>query len=124
VYLRGNETVTFYGNLNGYFRGDSLIKITNWDAHVSVWQHDYYFQNGNLIFVSITKREPIYDSTNQNEMEVVFQDKYFIDNRKIIKKEFIGRRSKRDRKHDAKHIYENALEFKKQLLIARTKNDS
>lgn len=125
VLLGQEELGNWGGHLEGRLYDDSsFTRITWWNAHVSIWQNDFYFKNGFLIMARFSKRQTDYDGVVMNNMKYAYEDKYYFDKGKIIKKEFFGKRSKRERKEAEKNIVTQTLEYKKLLLAGEKKNVS
>jgi hypothetical protein len=77
------------GELKGYFKNDSIQKITEWvGLSFGTIQNDYYFRNNQLIFVyEIEKHFAINDKTqeiNYEKLELAFEARYYFSNQKLI----------------------------------------
>lgn len=102
VTLQGDkflgESVDGGGELVGYFKGDSIVKITE-DVGLSfgVMKIEYYFKGGYLIFVYEKEKDFPYDdstaSFDYTRLSLVFEGKYYFHNDSLIKKIVKGKRS-------------------------------
>ncbi len=106
--------------LHGYFIADSLIHIHWFNAHTSLWQNDFYYKDGYIVLARYRKRRPMLEG---QEMEVLFDDTYYFDQKKVIKKEFIGSRSKKVRKEIQNDILKEALQYRDMLLSEKMKKE-
>jgi hypothetical protein len=77
------------GELKGYFKNDSIQKITEWiGLSFGTIQIDYYFKNNQLIFVyEIEKHFAINDKTQEidyKNLDFAFEGRYYFSNQKLI----------------------------------------
>jgi hypothetical protein len=76
-------------SLTGYFKSDSLEKITEWiGLSTEVIQNEYYFDKSLLVFVYSTKSSYRYDdssgSFDYSKLDNIFKGRYYYDNGKLI----------------------------------------
>lgn len=77
------------GELKGYFKNDSIQKITEWvGLSFGTIQIEYYFKDDQLIFVyEIEKHFGFNDKTQEtdyNKLELAFEARYYFSNEKLI----------------------------------------
>lgn len=79
------------GELTGYYKNNTLLKITDWVGISSgIIKDEYYFDNNKLIFVYETQqRFGFNDSLQTNDyskLKTVFEGRYYIYNDSLIQK--------------------------------------
>jgi hypothetical protein len=103
--------------LTGYFDGDSIRKIYSWiGLSYGVKQYEYYFSNGQLIFVYETEKgfhvNDSLGSMDQTRLDLLFEGRYYLDKGKMIDRKTKGQK---------RFGEENSASFV-QDMIARSKS--
>lgn len=97
--LEGEEFLEYAtdrgGSLIGYFKGDTVVKITEWiGLSSSNKQFEYYFNKGSLVFVNAEEQHfKFNDSTQEldySKPEKVHEGRFYFNNNKIISSETKG----------------------------------
>jgi hypothetical protein len=110
------------GELTGYFKDGQLVKIVEWvglSSCISIYE--YYFHNNSLIFVYGEEKDFKYnDSTatfDANKQTVAMECRYYFDNDKLIRAQFIGspRCGTQPTEADAPHLIAESKQFAAQL---------
>ena len=91
------ETTDGGEQLTGFFNGDSICKINDWiGLSFGVKQYEYYFSNGQLIFVyEIEKGFHVNDSLgsmDQTKLDLLFEGRYYLDKGKMIDQKTKGQK--------------------------------
>lgn len=82
--------------LNGYFRGNTLCKMTMIiGLSFAMKEYDYYFRNGKIIFIYETERDFQLDkegTMDYGKSVLGFEGRYYYDNGKLIMTLFKGKK--------------------------------
>jgi hypothetical protein len=87
-FLEGPGNPDNGGQLKGFFKADTLKKITEWIglSHLAR-QNEYYYNNGELVFAFATESRFKYDSLNGFDLSkpyIVFWGRFYFNNKKLI----------------------------------------
>jgi hypothetical protein len=85
------------GELKGFFRHDSLVKIIEWiGLSYGNRIREYYFINGNLFF-AFEKFESFVETKNHDldhsKTKITFEGRYYLNKNKIIDQKITGKRT-------------------------------
>lgn len=77
------------GDLKGYFKNDSIQKISEWiGLSFGIIQTEYYFKDDQLIFVYKNEKHFGFNNktqeTDHNKLELAFEARYYFSNEKLI----------------------------------------
>jgi hypothetical protein len=91
------ETTDGGEQLTGFFNGDSICKINDWiGLSFGVKQYEYYFTNGQLIFVYETEKgfhaNDSLGSIDQTKLDLIFEGRYYLDKDKLIDRKIKGQK--------------------------------
>jgi hypothetical protein len=114
------------GSLTGYYKGDSLKKITEWIGLSNrIIENVYYFDKGKLICVkSKENRYKVNDSTetiDHTKTELIFSGRYYFSNGKFVDSILNNANRTKGKEADAKAYQVSAHEYSL-LLDQRRKN--
>jgi len=113
-------------SLKGYYKSDSLKKITEWlGLSNKVIQNEYYFDNnGKLIFVYTKEsRYKFIDSTqtfDYSKLQLVFQGRYYFDNEKLFETKLTDEEHYQSKQKDVLIFLEASKRYAKLLHKKRT----
>lgn len=113
----GEEASTTKGILTGYFKGDTLCKVsTKVGMNYAVFQENYYFEKGQLIYADELEKDfpPNADHTGLNHTKPVwaFEGTYYFEGYKAFSVHTEGKRKvSEDEIHHPLELYHNAAYY-------------
>lgn len=112
-------------SLKGYYKSDSLKKITEWlGLSNKIIQNEYYFDKGKLIFVYTKESRYKYiDSTqtfDYSKLEPVFQGRYYFDNEKLFETKLADKEHNKSKRKDALNFLDASKKYSKLLKAKQT----
>lgn len=112
------------GSLTGYYKGDSLKKVTEWvGLSNKVIQNEYYFDKDKLFFVySSESRYKFNDSTQSfdyTKLENIFKGRYYFSNGKLIDTILNDKEHIATKKQDAAEFLTSSEDYLKLLKTKR-----
>ena len=112
-------------SLKGYYKSDSLKKITEWlGLSNKVIQNEYYFDKGKLIFVYTKESRYKYiDSTHTldySKLELGSEGRYYFDNEKLFETKLTDKEYYQSKQEDALNFLNSSKKYTKLLKAKRT----
>jgi hypothetical protein len=121
----GDEAVAGGASMTGYFKGDTLCKISTWmGISYAAFQENYYFDHGKLVFVyEVEKDYPEMkngEGLDYSRLIRAFEGRYFFDGYKAISILTKGtRKMSQDELHHPLELYHNANYYYDLILKKR-----
>ena len=112
------------GSLTGYYKRDTLKKVVEWvGLSYKVVQNEYYFDNGQLIFVYASESQyHLNDSTqtfDYNKLDPLFTGRYYFDQGKLINAILTDETHAASKEQDADSFLKCAKRYSKLLKAKR-----